>query len=184
MGQIGTHERDLEVGVKHIDVLRVAMNLAFDAGKLHQCAEETRDSLLRDEFMRRADGIMGEAWDKLTFLDGEIGDSARAERERCYPRNNDPVKPYHLMSFRKALRTKVLEIDHRDHHDGLVPIGKLRKALSHLGLNRATFDAALLEEERAYTIDLKIFNNPKRAKDPHEGIGMEGRGLLYFVVLR
>lgn len=102
--------------------------------------------------------------------------------------NADPtdarVMPFDPVAFRKALRTTVPEIDRRDHHDGLVPIGKLRRTLAYLGLDRAAFDAALLEEERAYTVDLKIANDPTRVKEPEGGIFIEGRGLLYFVVLR
>lgn len=100
----------------------------------------------------------------------------------------DPVKtnavPFDPATFRKALRTSVPEIDRRDHHDGLVPIGKVRRTLAYLGLDRPTFDAALMEEERAYTVDLKIANDPTRVKEPEGGIAIEGRGLLYFVVLR
>lgn len=92
--------------------------------------------------------------------------------------------PFDPVAFRKALRTAVQEINRRDRHDGLVPIGKIRRSLAYLGLNRSTFDAALLEEERAYIVDLKIANDPTRVKDPEEGIPIEGRGLLYFVVLR
>lgn len=96
-----------------------------------------------------------------------------------------PVKlPFEPVAFRKALRTTVSEINRRDRHDGLVPIAKVRRALAHLGLDRPTFDAALLEEERAYTVDLKIANDPTRVKEPEGGIPNEGRGLLYFVVLR
>ena len=96
-----------------------------------------------------------------------------------------PVKtPFEPVAFRKALRVNVLEINRRDRHDGLVPIAKVRRALAHLGLDRPTFDAALLEEERAYTVDLKIANDPTRVKEPEGGIPTEGRGLLYFVVLR
>lgn len=87
-------------------------------------------------------------------------------------------------AFRKALRTAVREIDRRDHHDGLVPIGKVRQELAHLRLDRPAFDAALLEEERAYTVDLKIANDPTRVKEPEAGISCEGRGFLYFVVVR
>ena len=50
--------------------------------------------------------------------------------------------------------------------------------------DRAAFDAALLEQERAYAIDLKIANNPARVKAPEDGIPIEGRGLLYYVILR
>ena len=99
-------------------------------------------------------------------------------------RNGERVTPHDPIVFRKALRAAVTEIDRRDRHDGIVPIGKLRRTLAHLGLNRATFDAALLEEERAYIVDLKVANDPTRIKDPDEGIVIEGRGLLYFVVLR
>lgn len=92
--------------------------------------------------------------------------------------------PFEQAAFSKALRTTVREIDRRDHHDGLVPIGKVRHELAHLHLDRPTFDAALLEEERAYTVDLKIANDPTRVKEPEAGISCEGRGLLYFVVVR
>lgn len=99
-------------------------------------------------------------------------------------RNGERVMPHDPTAFRKALRAAVTEIDRRDHHDRLVPIGKLRLSLAYLGLNRATFDAALLEEERAYTVDLKVANDPTRVREPEGGITVEGRGLLYFVVLR
>ena len=92
--------------------------------------------------------------------------------------------PFDPIAFRKAIRTTIPEIDRRDHHDGLVPIGKVRRALAYLGLDRPTFNAALLEEERAYVVDLKVANNPARAKEPDSGIPVDGRGLLYFVVLR
>lgn len=88
------------------------------------------------------------------------------------------------IAFRNALRAAVPEIDRRDRHDGLVPIGKIRRTLAYLGLDRPTFDAALLEEEHAYNVDLKIANDPSRVKEPQEGISIEGRGLAYFVVLR
>ena len=99
-------------------------------------------------------------------------------------RNGERVTPHDPIVFRKALRAAVTEIDRRDRHDGIVPIGKLRRTLAHLGLNRTTFDAALLEEERAYIVDLKVANDPTRVRDPEEGIVIESRGLLYFVVLR
>lgn len=102
--------------------------------------------------------------------------------------NADPkgasAVPFDPVVFRKVLRSTVPEIDRRDHHDGLVPIGKVRRTLAYLGLDRPTFDAALLEEERAYTIDLKVANDPTRVKEPEGGIFIESRGLLYFVVLR
>lgn len=69
-----------------IDVLRVALNLAFDAGKVHQCAEETNDPQHRKEYMERADRIMSEAWEKFTWLEGDAGDAARAEHARLYSR--------------------------------------------------------------------------------------------------
>lgn len=100
------------------------------------------------------------------------------------PRNGERVTPYDPVAFRKALRAAVTEIDRRDRHDGLVPIGKLRRTLAYLSLNRATFDAALLEEERAYFVDLKVANDPTRVRDPEEGIVFNSRGLLYFVALR
>ncbi len=104
-------------------------------------------------------------------------------------KNNAALKavsavPFDPIVFRKALRTTISEIDRRDHHDGLVPIGKVRRTLAYLGLDRPTFDAALLEEERAYTVDLKVANDPTRVKEPEGGISVEGRGLLYFVVIR
>jgi hypothetical protein len=102
--------------------------------------------------------------------------------------NADPTGaravPFDPVVFRKALKTTIPEIDRRDHHDGLVPIGKIRRTLAYLGLDRPAFDAAILEEERAYTVDLKIANDPNRVKEPEGGISIEGRGLLYFAVLR
>jgi len=114
--------------------------------------------------------------------------SKRPPRTTAKSTRSSSVAPgktiFEPVAFRKALRTTVLEIDRRDRHDGLVPIAKVRRALAHLGLDRPTFDAALLEEERAYTVDLKIANDPTRVKEPEGGISSEGRGLLYFVVVR
>jgi hypothetical protein len=102
--------------------------------------------------------------------------------------NTDPkgagVMSFDPTAFRKALKATIPEIDRRDHHDGLVPISKVRRTLAYLGLDRPTFDAAVLEEERAYTVDLKLANDPSRVKEPEGGIFIEGRGLLYFAVLR
>jgi hypothetical protein len=117
-----------------------------------------------------------------------IEQSLRSDNNDAPMSTVDPIASSVLsfdpVAFRKALRTAVPEINRRDRHDGLVPIGKIRRMLAYLGLNRSTFDAALLEEERAYIVDLKIANDPTRVKDPEEGISIEGRGLLYFVVLR
>ena len=46
-------------------------------------------------------------------------------------RNGERVTPHDPSAFRKALRAAVTEIDRRDHHDGIVPIGKLRLKLAY-----------------------------------------------------
>ncbi len=64
------------------NVLQDALSLAFLAGKQAQCAEETDDPGLRNEYRARADSLMRDAWSKLATLPGETGDDARAECAR------------------------------------------------------------------------------------------------------
>jgi len=83
-----------------------------------------------------------------------------------------------------ALDSALNELDARGRHGGLVPIPDLRRELSPLGLTREAFDAALLERQRARTLDLKVANDPSLVDDPDGGIPQEGRGLLYYAVRR
>jgi hypothetical protein len=50
--------------------LTLALQLAFDAGKQHQSAEETNDPGLRAEYRERADRLMNEAR-KILGLDDD-----------------------------------------------------------------------------------------------------------------
>jgi len=117
---------------------------------------------------------------ELRSLIGSRGASA-APSEPAAKAASAAVDP---QAFLAALREALGEIDRRGRHGGLVPMGDVRRALAHLGLAREAFDAALLEQERVYAVDLKIANNPAKVKAPDDGIPIEGRGLLYYVVLR
>jgi hypothetical protein len=86
--------------------------------------------------------------------------------------------------FAAALRAALGEIDRRGRHGGLVPLPEVRKALSGLGLSREAFDEALLEQERAFAVDLKTAHDPQSLVDREQGISDTGRGILYYVVLR
>ena len=86
--------------------------------------------------------------------------------------------------FAAALLAALGEIDRRGRHGGLVPLPELRKALSGLGLSREAFDEALLEQERAFTVDLKAVHDPQGLVDRDQGISDAGRGILYYVVRR
>lgn len=89
-----------------------------------------------------------------------------------------------LADFTAALRAALGEIDRRGRHGGLVPLPEVRKALSGLGLSREAFDEALLEQERAFAVDLKTAHDPQSLVDREQGISDTGRGVLYYVVLR
>ncbi len=84
----------------------------------------------------------------------------------------------------REIRDAVEELGRRERLGGLVPLPALRKYLAHLGVARDELDAALLAAERAYDIDLKVANDRSAVQDGSEGIMVEGRGLLYFVVAR
>jgi hypothetical protein len=86
--------------------------------------------------------------------------------------------------FGAALQTVLGELDRRARYGGLVPLPEVRKALAGLGLSREAFDAALLEHERAFDVDLKAAHDPRDVGEPEQGIPDDGRGLLYYVVRR
>lgn len=140
---------------------------------------ETLGQIIRDEFTKVRVELRAEIAElrKLLITPGA---AAKSNGEASRPSG----APFDPIVFRKALRATISEIDRRDHHDGLVPIGKVRRTLAYMGLDGQMFNTALLDEERAYTVDLKIANDPNRVKEPEGGIFIEGRGLLYFVVLR
>jgi hypothetical protein len=89
-----------------------------------------------------------------------------------------------LTDFTAVLLGALGEIDRRGRHGGLVPIPEVRKALSGLGLSREAFDEALMEQERAFTVDLKAAHDPQSVVDREQGISDTGRGVLYYVVRR
>lgn len=93
-------------------------------------------------------------------------------------------RPAPLADFTAALSAALGEIDRRGRYGGLVPLPEVRKALSGLGLSREAFDEALLEQERAFAVDLKAAHDPQSLVDREQGISDTGRGVLYYVVLR
>ena len=66
-------------------------------------------------------------------------------------------------------------------HDGLVPIGELRRALADVP--RATFDAAILGLEQGRALHLKIANDPRAVARSEDGIRIPERGLVYYAML-
>lgn len=83
-----------------------------------------------------------------------------------------------------VILTSIRDADRNGRHGGMVPIPEARKlALAQTGESRERFDAALLDLERAFQIDLKIANDPRRP-DASEGIAVPGRGLVYFAIAR
>lgn len=67
-------------------------------------------------------------------------------------------------------------------HDRMVPIGALRRAvLAGGGTSREAFDRLVLAMERAWEIDLKLADDPRRA-DASEGIAVPGRGLVFYAL--
>jgi hypothetical protein len=87
-------------------------------------------------------------------------------------------------SFLRELRSAIGEVDRRGRHGGLVPIPELRRALAPLGLTKEDFDRALLEQERAFAVDLKTAHDPTSMKDADQAVWDEGRGWLYYAVAR
>jgi hypothetical protein len=97
----------------------------------------------------------------------------------------EPHKPvYRNGSFLRELRTAIGEVDRRGRHGGLVPIPELRRALAPLCMSREDFDRALLEQERAFAVDLKTAHDPTSMKDADQAVWDEGRGWLYYAVAR
>lgn len=86
--------------------------------------------------------------------------------------------------LRSELRRTLEQLASSPQWGGLVPLPALRKHLQPLRISRDVLDAALLDAEGAYVIDLKVANDPSVIDDAHEGIMVEGRGLLYFAVPR
>ena len=96
-----------------------------------------------------------------------------------------PTNPAALNgSFEHELRSAIGELDRRGRYGGLVPIPELRRALAPLGLSRDDFDRALLEQERAFAVDLKTAHDPTSIEDAKLAVWDEGRGWLYYVVAR
>jgi hypothetical protein len=87
-------------------------------------------------------------------------------------------------NFERELRAALGELDRRGRYGGLVPIPELRRALAPLHLSREDFDRALLEQERAFAVDLKTAHDPTSIKDSDQAVWDEGRGWLYYAVAR
>jgi len=69
-------------------------------------------------------------------------------------------------------------------HGMLVPIGAVRaKAIEERAIDREAFDRRLLALERAFRLDLKVADDPRRP-DAADGIEVPGRGLVFFAVDR
>jgi hypothetical protein len=78
----------------------------------------------------------------------------------------------------------VHQVGDRAHAGALVPLGKLRaEASARSGIDRATFDQRVLALERAFLLDLKVADDPRRP-DAADGIDVPGRGLVFFAVDR
>ena len=86
--------------------------------------------------------------------------------------------------FEQELARALRELDRRGRHGGLVPLPELRRALAKLGMSRSDFDEALLERERAFSIDLKVAHDGRQLADASDALRDPARGLLYYVVLR
>jgi len=87
-------------------------------------------------------------------------------------------------SLPQAILDAVQRLDTRHRFGGLVPLPDLRRELGPLGADRPAVDAALLELERDYAIDLNIAQAPATVGDRGAGIERPGRGLLYYVTRR
>lgn len=92
--------------------------------------------------------------------------------------------PPSLETFRQRVLDAIASLDRRGRFGGLVPLPRLREALTSVAMSRDAFDDALLALEEQFVIDLKVANEPSRLGDPGEGIDTPDRGLLYFVVAR
>ncbi len=109
------------------------------------------------------------------------------KRQRRQLRASPAPAPYTCEQACAVLQTaERLGRQHR--YGGMVPLPDLRAALAEAapGLRRAAVDAALLDLARDYALDLQVHHDPASLTPAEEraGIWREGRGLLYFVVLR
>lgn len=117
------------------------------------------------------------------MLGGHDGEASRPEPGSANATGRS--EPPHLQAGlgRDILRA-LHHVNARDRLGGLVPLPALRRQLAPLGIARTALDAALLEAEQRYEIDLKVANDRSALADASEGIEVTGRGLLYFVVAR
>jgi hypothetical protein len=98
----------------------------------------------------------------------------------------EPTEVSDFEAFRRQAVLALEELDGRFRYGGLVPLGKLRQELRRLGLTlgRSVEDEYLLELARRYVIDLQVVHDAHAVTDPEQGIWRDGRGLLYFAVMR
>jgi DNA-binding MarR family transcriptional regulator len=144
---------------------------------------------LTREGRRYAEEVVRRNPERITpqMLYGEIlriADGLEEVRARLAAIQPAPKKVWRNGSFEREMRTALGEIDRRGRYGGLVPIPELRRALAPLGLSREDFDQALLEQERAFSVDLKTAHDPTSIKDADQAVWDEGRGWLYYAVAR
>jgi hypothetical protein len=86
--------------------------------------------------------------------------------------------------LKQSILDALQALDARHRFGGLVPLPDLRRELSPLGIERQSVDAALVELEREYAIDLNIAQAPAQVQERSAGIERPGRGLLYYATRR
>lgn len=81
----------------------------------------------------------------------------------------------------EAVLATLRQLDARHRYDGIIPLRAVRPALKEY--KRKQLDAALLDMERRRLFDIQIANDPRAVPEPEAGIQVDGRGLLYYLVL-
>jgi hypothetical protein len=108
-----------------------------------------------------------------------------AKVDRLLAEPTDAPRPaVPLAQLKQTILDAVKTLDARHRFGGLVPLPDLRRALSPLGVERQSVDAALTELEREYAVDLNIAQAPSTVSERQAGIERPGRGLIYYVTRR
>jgi len=88
----------------------------------------------------------------------------------------------------KALMKEVTMLDALHRYGGVVPLPALRAQMTLVApwAGRAAIDAAIVELERRYVIDLGVHQSPATLapQDRSQGIERPGRGLAYYICAR
>jgi hypothetical protein len=91
-------------------------------------------------------------------------------------------------TLRERLETALEELNAVCRYGDVVPLPALRAEMARVapGVDRAALDAALIELERAYRVDLLVAQSPASlpAAERSQGIARPGRGLVFYVAFR